>query len=399
MPSAELLAANKRLKALRSAAQREKQVSNRSVAAADNPSVVTPSAPEPSDPPAHLGWGSDALARLFRRHTPSEDAPTSPQEPLSDVLEPEVGIDSSPQSETLVRASVRLYPDIGCGMLATGRVAAGRIWLLCRHLDHDGRGCLNLSELRIVVTNKNSKLRIGGKRRLRTLLRQGEGVFWQRDGRDRLWLFSAEKVALALGVERLDRFPIALPIDVLTADIGTLKAHLYAAFHSGRKQDNPISRATLQRLTSVPERTQRLYDQRSGTRRRTCIAVGQRHQTAIAQETAWQKGHAMMTFLDQNGEQGRPGESYVAWQLPNQYEGCHRVLARGRLRKINRWLKRQPTHLVKTRVRGTSGLSDDASMPSEQVEPVRRYFDRVKVAAKAGSQRKFGRCVLVLPIT
>ena len=77
--------------------------------------------------------------------------------------------------------TVKVYPDIALGMLRQGETATGRIWLLLRHLDQEGRGWLRIDIIKHHLTHKTSKHRVCGWRQLRKLLNRGEGVFWTRD--------------------------------------------------------------------------------------------------------------------------------------------------------------------------------------------------------------------------
>jgi hypothetical protein len=233
-------------------------------------------------------------------------------------------------------------------MLRQEMAAPGRIWLLLRHLDEAGRGWLGLNAVRQKLTDPDSETRVCGRRQLRNLLRQGRGVFWEYDrpsgGRpskkgddeERLWLRSAAKAAAALGVKRLTGRPVALPVSILLAGIGAVRAHFYASFHSGRRSDNPVSRSTLEAITQVPERTQRIYDQKAGVEGRRNIAVGERDSAENRQERAWRHGRAVFTFTDRQGRQGNAGQRYIAWRLPNRYAGPHKTSPKGRQKKINR---------------------------------------------------------------
>jgi len=209
-------------------------------------------------------------------------------------------------------------------MLGREMAASGRIWLLLRYLDEDGRGWLYVDQVQERLCGKESDLRVCGRRQLRNLLRQGQGVFWQRD-KERLWLKSAARVATALGVERLRGRPVSLPLPVLLGGIGQVRAHFYASFHSGRtanekeKAGGPINRATLEKITHVPARTQRLYDQRAGVQSQANMAIGERLNQKNLQERAWRHGRAAFLFVDSEGRQGPPGGRYVAWRLPNSY--------------------------------------------------------------------------------
>ncbi len=66
-------------------------------------------------------------------------------------------------------------------MLRQEQTAAGRLWLLLRHMDVDGRGVLRVVNLRETLTTPKTRHRLCGWRQLRNLLRQGEGLYWQRD--------------------------------------------------------------------------------------------------------------------------------------------------------------------------------------------------------------------------
>ncbi|MGD2048224.1 MAG: hypothetical protein PVH03_01955, partial [Chloroflexota bacterium] len=237
--------------------------------------------------------------------------------------------------------TIPLFPDLALGMLREGLTAAGRLWLLLRHLDEQGRGWLHINVVYDELTARDSELRLCGRRQLRNLLQQGGGIFWERD-REHVWLKSAAKVATALGVKRLRGRPVLLPVETLLGGIGQVRAHFYASFHSGRTglgfkpQGRPISRDKLEQITSVPARTQRDYDRAAGVVRQGNVAVGERHQTDNFQERAWGHGRAAFPYLDHEGRFGPAGGKYVAWRLPNSYEGPHDPGPMGRKKKINR---------------------------------------------------------------
>ncbi len=251
-------------------------------------------------------------------------------------------------------------------MLRRRLAAPGRLWLLLRYLDRDGRGWLRIASIKTQLTHPpksatqhppnqlanqptpHSALRMPqplcSARQLRHLLRVGEGIFWTRD-RERIWLRSTLKVADTLGVERLTGRPVELPLAALLAGIGTFRAHLYAAFHSGRvpaaragQGEKPIARATLARITGVSRRAQRAYEQRTRTVARPNYALGPQADATREQEAAWRRGRAVFTVKDVRGYQGRQGRVYVAWQLPNSYEGPHGQGSRCRQRHLNRRL-------------------------------------------------------------
>jgi hypothetical protein len=222
-------------------------------------------------------------------------------------------------------------------MLKQGLEAPGRAWLLLRAIDRNGRGWLNVEDARHHLTGKSSPLRVCGWRRLRQLLAEGEGVFWHRDSRDRLWLNGAHRIAYKLDSGRLQGFPIELPVARLLGGIQEVRAAFYAAFHGGRDA-KPISRDTLESLSGIPGRTQRAYDRVARVERTRNIAIGERHTTENAQERAWQHGRAAFHFIDTEGRQGRAGRKYVAWHLPNSYRADYQRRSRGSRKRLNRKL-------------------------------------------------------------
>jgi hypothetical protein len=262
---------------------------------------------------------------------------------------PDIG--PTPQPPETELGTVKIQPDLALGMLQQGVAAAGRVWLLLRHLDGDGRGWLALDQVQDHLTGGESPFRICGRRNLRVLLQQGRQIFWLREkvagGRDRLWLKSTAKVALALGVGRLGSRPVDLPLQVLLSGMGQVRAHFYATFHSGRKKSNPISRSRLEEITQVPARSQRCYDRAAKVTRRDNIAVGERFGAGAIQERAWRHGRAVFQLIDHHGRLGPKGNQYVAWRLPNNYEGPHDPAPIGRQKKIN-----QEIDLVNRRAQG-----------------------------------------------
>jgi hypothetical protein len=188
-----------------------------------------------------------------------------------------------------------------------------------------------------------SDLYLCGRRQLRNLLRAGEGVYWTRD-KTRVWLRSTVRVAAALGVERLTGRPVALPLDALRDGIGTFRAHLYAAFHSGRARGEtgsgmPVARETLAHLSGAGASSQRAYEARIGLTTQSNFAIGEAVTAAGQEEQAWRHGRALFDLRDHDGQQGRAGKRYLAWQLPNSYTGQHPQRPKGRQKRINRQLQ------------------------------------------------------------
>ncbi|VAW34247.1 hypothetical protein MNBD_CHLOROFLEXI01-264 [hydrothermal vent metagenome] len=395
-----LLAANARLAELRTAhwqlvGDLSQNLDQRPV---EPVQAVSVTAVHPTSLPSHLGWGSTPVSTHLRQ----AEARRPKTQKEEDGWWWKRNIDShshhaSPQHtifedifQTSRPSTVKLYPDIGLGMLRQEQAAAGRIWLLLRYADAAGRGWVNIAEARSLLTSKESAYTVCGWRQLRNLLKQGEGVFWQRD-KVRIWLRSAAKVAYALGVARLTGQPVGLPISALTGGIGEVRAHLYASFHSGRVKENtrvnagvwspPIARDTLTAVSGVGRVTQRMYEKCSGTKVHFNFAVGESAEEVNRQRQAWKHGQALFELKDYRGQQGKAGKTYLAWQLPNTYIGRHQQRPKGRQKRINRTLN----DLV---MKGMPGTAEESNEMSEltaisEIALTKRYYPNGKLAAKA----------------
>jgi len=376
--SPALMAANQRLLQLREQLQANKQDSHLNTSDDDSlpwqqdvEGQIT-AVPFITDLPPHLGWESEAFTQTLRQSQQRKEREEAKRKPL--VAEKLVKKTTNHQPTQLPapqtpRNTVKHYPSIGIAALKAEQAPIYRVWLMCRYLDVQGRGWHEIEDVRDQLTDTESRLRLFTWRRLRQILGKGHEQFWTWD-RDngRLWLFGAARTAAHLEVERLTGKPVALPISAITESIGTFKAHLYGAWHSGRKRNNPISRTVQENITGIPERTQRHYCKVAKVERRSNIAIGRKHTPENAKETAWQHSWAVFDFIDSQGKQGRKGTHYLAWHLPNSYAGPHQQSPKGRMRKINRKL----VDLVTKGARGND---------SETVEKL--YFANGKVARQA----------------
>lgn len=388
--SPELWAAQERLTKIRRQRKATQQVYSSSLTEHSHGRFAPPPSPlsEPLLPsiqshlanlPAHLGWGSATLTAVLRppHHSPLPSSAGSSLQPTRSI--------ETPAQRPSPTAVLKLYPDLALAMLRKNLTAVGRIWLLLRTIDAQGVGWVDEQTGRMQLTDRDSTQRVCGWRQLRNLLRQGEGVFWQRNN-GRIWLASVAKVAAALQVEKLVQRPVAVPVAVLTKGLGVVRAHFYASFHSSRQaNDNgrrkPIARATLNELSAVTPKTQRTYERKALVEAQANFAVGQASSPEQRQETCWRKGKASFEFVDHNGRQGKPDASYVAWQLPNSYCGPHPKMARGRQKRINREL----TDLF------MKGMTGNGQKKIDHRDCLaRRYFRNGRFAAQALNHAKIG---------
>lgn len=317
--------------------------------------------------PAHLGWETLALTKHLRKRTPIPTQPTV-EFPIPPI--------QKAQPKLQLPKKIKHYPSLGIQAIRQKQVPHYQVWLSCRRLDVDGKGWLQLNAMRHQLTKQDSENRLFGWRRLRQILHQGNGRFWQWDQHNgRLWLYSAIKIGQALGCTKLCGTPVYIRLHALTNGIGTFKAHLYSAWHSGRASNKPISRQTLQKITAVPERTQRHYEKQTKTKVKANLAIGATYSPESIEQHTWQRGGAVFKFVDKNGRFGHKQTTYLAWQLPNSYIGPHEQAAYGRQKRINHQL----TDLVHEGAQGNGELKIK-----------RLYFDHGKDAAKT-TDRQFGK--------
>ncbi|MBK8989495.1 MAG: hypothetical protein IPM39_26135 [Chloroflexi bacterium] len=395
--SPALLAANQRLHELRAQAQARRLTVSEDIPTAAGPLGEAAAAGQTAVDaiitaalPSHLGWGSAPLTAVLRRHQPAasltaaaqpQDAPT----PGTAVHPPTAThVPLRPPVPQPPKAEVKLYPDIGLAMLRQEKDAAGRLWLMLHHLDQPGRGVVRIDIIVQYLSKRTSSLYLCGQRQLRNLLRAGEGVYWTRD-KKHVWLHSAARVAAALGADRLTGRPVALPLSALRQGIGTFRAHLYAAFHSGRfkgradgRPTMPIARDTLADLSGVGRTSQRAYEARLGVQPQPNFAIGEAEAAGRQEERAWRQGQALFALKDYAGQHGREGKTYLAWQLPNSYAGQHLQRPKGRQKRINRQLQ----DLV---MKGMPGNDGDGALNCGSAAAAvmgKRYYANGRLAAQ-----------------
>lgn len=282
-------------------------------------------------------------------------------------------------------ASVRIAPDLVLYAAQCGDFAPARLYLVAAALDPAGRRLLDLDPLAALLTDKRSAWYLYGRRRLATVLRAGEGVYWQREkgpaGRLRLRLRSRARLVAHYGIT-LTGHEVVMPAAPLLAeakDHGRAReaaalAAVYAAAHAGRRAAGPISRAKIAAAMGLSRWRQRRYERRRGIASRKQIAIDggfSDHRLASLRHeriTTWR-------HVDRRGLFGRRGAVYIGRQLPNTYKAGSQYArvksTRGR-RRIN-----AAARLSNTR--------DTGRQPYARV-----FFDDLRSAGKAAS-REAGR--------
>ncbi|MCB0012650.1 MAG: hypothetical protein KDE34_12135 [Anaerolineales bacterium] len=343
--------------------------------------------------PDHLGWGSHALTAHLR---PRQPAATAPAAAASSIIEERLPDSSqaATNTEPSPKTSLAISPDIALAILKAKQAAAGRLWYVLRSLDTAGRGWFNLADVRQIATHRQNAFHFCGRRQLRNLLRAGESLFWQQRG-ERLWLRRPARVAAALGLDKIVHRPVALHPQQLLGPLKQVKSQLYATLHSARTpnsadrnrapQSAPIARQILENLTGLTRQTQRQYEQQARVNARRQFAIGPHPTPELSQELAWQRGNSLFTYRDRRGQFGQADQSYLAWQLPNRYQGPHERLSRLRRRRLQREL----TDLL---TKGTTGNGQAVREMEPVVEPGKRYGTDVRGAISCQRSAISSRC-------
>ena len=358
MASSQLLAAQARLTQLQTEVQAQK--------CQDVPWDTNPVEPVVAclALPSHLGWGSAPTSAILRRSALQQQKEQG-RDTVVLQLQQNVQRKKPPFVQAIKQQStqrpdwVNHYPSLGIAALSHEDTSAYRVWLMCRYLDDTGVGKLPVASLKAQLTNVGSSLRLFSWKRLKQVLYAGNGRFWHwNQTEQKIWLVGTAKLAQTLQVRKLAGMRVRLPVKTITAGIGEFRAHLYAAWHSGRRSENPISREVQRQLTHVPERTQRHYGRIAKIKTEKNIAIGGNVSTMAQEEAAWQRGQAVFVYTDRAGRFGSENGRYLAWQLPNSYSGPHQQAPFGRQQKINQRLKSQLQDLVEIEAQGNREKND-----------------------------------------
>lgn len=336
----------------------------------------------PADPyalaatlPSHLGWGSSLIRQSL------QPKPVEIEQKANQHFDLSIGIPNSPKSSNDV--SLPILPELAVSLLREKVVAPGRIWMLLRYLDSRGCGWISIDEIKQQLTSTTSSLRVCGWRQLRNLLNEGEAIFWTR-ANGRVWLRSLPKVAQSFHINQFHVDSVAIPLRIWLARIGTLRAHLYASFHSGRSKNGrtaPIARTTIEAITTVSPRIQRLYEETASVSQQSHFCIGPPFSSEQFKAKAWQHGRAIFKLKDSLGVQGRAGKEYIAWQLPNSYAGPHQHQKTHQRRRINKRL----FDLLNKGIVGNK--QDEKSRFSDKKWKEKRYFANGRQAAQAICQQ------------
>ena len=147
---------------------------------------------------------------------------------------------------------MKFYPELVLAVMHSYKPVGGvRLFCIAKHYDN-GNGNIPIDEFKAYA-----KRYLGiPKARFNRWLRQAVSMGIVKRSGNILTLSSWGNAAVAVGVERLAK-PVEMGVTKITSE--GWAAWVWAAYLK-RHENKPIARATLERLTGVPERTQRHYE-------------------------------------------------------------------------------------------------------------------------------------------
>jgi len=148
---------------------------------------------------------------------------------------------------------MKFYPELILAVMRSSQPTGGvRLFCVAKHYDN-GNGNIPVDEFKAYC-----KRYFGiGKSRFNRWKREAVQLGIVKRSGNVLSLLSWGKAAVAVGVEN----PLSLPVEVNVSKITSegWAAWVWAAYLK-RHENKPISRATLEKLTGIPKRTQRAYE-------------------------------------------------------------------------------------------------------------------------------------------
>lgn len=268
----------------------------------------------------------------------------------------------------------KVYGGLAAAALAGGHAAALRAWHIVRAVDTQGEGRVTAAEARRAVRawlSKDDTRRGLVAAEAVGLLRQ---VRRRRDGEAVMLVAGLRAAAEALGADTVGAVPVPVPAGK-ARKLNAWKGALWKSVHAGRGENaGPISRATLEAVTGVPERTQRRYERRAGVR----VTRNYAREELPAEPGAVRDVLAEHRLAGRSAwvVRGRRGASILS-TLPNSYEARAAGACRGQTRKVNRELAR----------RRRAGAASCISAEGQHSRPPARVFCHgAQTAARAAKR-------------
>lgn len=161
---------------------------------------------------------------------------------------------------------MKFYPELVLAVMRSNKPTGGvRLYCVAKHYDN-GNGHIPVDEFKAY-----SKRYLGiGKSRFNRWMREALSLGIVKRSGNILTLSSWGKAAVAVGVKDPLRSPVEVGVTKITGE--GWAAWVWAAYIK-RHEGKPIARATLERLTGVPARTQVRYEAEAGVENKANYAT------------------------------------------------------------------------------------------------------------------------------
>lgn len=198
---------------------------------------------------------------------------------------------------------IKVQPELCQAAQRAGKSNILRVWLLARACDTQGRGCVQVDDLKAYTRDLFSA------QTLMRIIKAGNGKWWTHT-RGQLWLRGFIPTTECLNVMTWSH-PVYLPFASFKS-LGQFRAALLAATVSGH--DTPISQAVLAKLNGCSKRT--ICGRVRRAKRDGLLTV--QHNTVLTNLKADAGNHPVMAEMGYYITYIK-GAPYVAKHLPNTY--------------------------------------------------------------------------------
>lgn len=231
-----------------------------------------------------------------------------------------------------MRDTIVIYPDIAAKAIKIGIVSELRAWMAFHASCENGH--VFKEDMFNLFTTKKSGSYVFGRRRMKDILKSGEGLFWDtvRDGTV-IRLAGKDTLAKRLGIEQLEFQSVKFETTFLFGTFKLYKAALLDALYASFNR--PISRLVIERLTGVSKTTQQELEALIGTRVVANYLWVEKEEDD--QESAWKQGGKLVRRWDRTGRiTGQKDSLYYAEKMPNTYYSKQKLAGKGSRREYNK---------------------------------------------------------------
>lgn len=231
-----------------------------------------------------------------------------------------------------MKERLAIYPDVAVVAIKLEIVPEFRTWLSFHAASQNG--VMFTKDAYEIFTSKKSPYYLFGKKRMKQVLRNGEGLFWQTC-RDNSVIRLAGKDVLAerLNIERLGLLPVYLETKYLFKSYKHTKAALLDAVYVSH--NNPVSRIFTDSESGISVTTQKELEKLIGTKVSPNYLVIDESESK--EDIAWKYSSKVVTRLDTSGKvTGEKGSLYLAAKMSNTYTSVQSPAGKGSLREYNK---------------------------------------------------------------